>query len=63
MKQNKTIQDTPIQLEKITPLDGGQAPIIDDPAMHDKVLGAGTSAQRQISKESILTETLNAKLK
>ncbi|OMQ22177.1 hypothetical protein [Serratia oryzae] len=56
---SKAAQDNPAQLEKITPLDGAQAPTIDDPAMHGELLGTGKLGERAICKESIHTETLN----
>ncbi|KFK93332.1 MULTISPECIES: hypothetical protein [unclassified Serratia (in: enterobacteria)] len=56
---SKAAQGNPAQLEKITPLDGGQSPIIDDPATHGELLGAGKFGERATSKESIHTEMLN----
>jgi hypothetical protein len=60
---SKAAQGNPTQLEKITPLDGAQAPIIDDPAMHSELLGAGKFAERATSKESIHIEALNISTK
>lgn len=59
---SKAAQGNPAQLEKITPLDGSQAPIIDDPATHSELIGAGTLSERQTSKEAILSETLNIRI-
>jgi hypothetical protein len=56
---SKAVHANSVQLEEITPLDGAQAPIIDDPAMHSELLGAGKFGKRATSKESIHTETLN----
>lgn len=60
---SKTAQSNSAQLEKITPLDGAQTPIIDDPAMHGEPLGSGAFIERTTSKESIHTETLNTGIK
>lgn len=56
---SKAAQVNPVQLEKITPPDGGQPPIIDDPATHGELLEVGKFGERVTSKESIHIEALN----